>query len=58
MSQPLSIAPADSIRFSASHSPPGSKSVSNRALLCAALGRGESSLAGLLDCEDTRVMAT
>jgi 3-phosphoshikimate 1-carboxyvinyltransferase len=58
MSQPLSIAPADSIRFSASHSPPGSKSISNRALLCAALGRGESSLTGLLDCEDTRVMAT
>lgn len=57
MSQPLSIAPADSLRFSASHSPPGSKSISNRALLCAALSRGDSSLTGLLDCDDTRVMA-
>lgn len=57
MSQTLCIAPADSIRFSASHSPPGSKSISNRALLCAALSRGDSSLTGLLDCDDTRVMA-
>ena len=57
MRQPLSIAPADSIRFLASHSPPGSKSISNRALLCAALSRGDSSLTGLLDCDDTRVMA-
>jgi len=57
MSHPLSISPADSLRFHASHSPPGSKSISNRALLCAALSQGSSRLTGLLDCDDTRVMA-
>jgi 3-phosphoshikimate 1-carboxyvinyltransferase len=36
--------------------PPGSKSITNRALVCAALAEGESLLAGALDSEDTRVM--
>ncbi|MBM4059222.1 MAG: 3-phosphoshikimate 1-carboxyvinyltransferase, partial [Planctomycetes bacterium] len=36
--------------------PPGSKSITNRALVCAALARGESVLSGVLDSEDTRVM--
>ncbi len=36
--------------------PPGSKSLTNRALVCAALARGTSTLAGVLDSEDTRVM--
>lgn len=36
--------------------PPGSKSITNRALICAALAEGESLLAGALDSEDTRVM--
>jgi len=36
--------------------PPGSKSISNRALVLSALADGESVLTGLLDCEDTRVM--
>jgi 3-phosphoshikimate 1-carboxyvinyltransferase len=36
--------------------PPGSKSITNRALVCAALARGESTLTGALDSEDTRVM--
>jgi 3-phosphoshikimate 1-carboxyvinyltransferase len=36
--------------------PPGSKSITNRALVCAALARGESRLMGTLDSEDTRVM--
>ena len=36
--------------------PPGSKSITNRALVCAALAEGESVLSGVLDCEDTRVM--
>ncbi len=36
--------------------PPGSKSITNRALVCAALARGESLLSGALDSEDTRVM--
>ena len=36
--------------------PPGSKSLTNRALVCAALAEGESVLIGALDSEDTRVM--
>ena len=35
---------------------PGSKSISNRVLLLAALARGETEVRGLLDAEDTRVM--
>jgi 3-phosphoshikimate 1-carboxyvinyltransferase len=35
---------------------PGSKSISNRALLLAALADGETRLMGLLDADDTRVM--
>src|SRR5262245_30860583 len=36
--------------------PPGSKSITNRALVCAALANGTSTLTGALDSEDTRVM--
>ena len=36
--------------------PPGSKSITNRALVCAALADGVSTLSGALDSEDTRVM--
>ena len=42
---------------SASIRPPGSKSLTNRAFICAALAEGESLLQGVLDSEDTRVMA-
>jgi 3-phosphoshikimate 1-carboxyvinyltransferase len=35
---------------------PGSKSISNRVLLLAALARGTTELVGLLDADDTRVM--
>jgi 3-phosphoshikimate 1-carboxyvinyltransferase len=35
---------------------PGSKSLTNRALVCATLATGTSTLAGALDAEDTRVM--
>ncbi len=35
---------------------PGSKSISNRTLLLAALARGATTLTGLLDSDDTRVM--
>ncbi|MBV6272233.1 3-phosphoshikimate 1-carboxyvinyltransferase [Alcaligenaceae bacterium CGII-47] len=35
---------------------PGSKSISNRALLLAALAQGETRLEGVLDSDDTRVM--
>lgn len=36
--------------------PPGSKSITNRALICAALAEGASLLCGALDSEDTQVM--
>ncbi|RIK81438.1 MAG: 3-phosphoshikimate 1-carboxyvinyltransferase [Planctomycetota bacterium] len=36
--------------------PPGSKSITNRALVCAALAQGRSVLRGALDSEDTQVM--
>ena len=36
--------------------PPGSKSITNRALVCAAMAGGRSRLDGVLDSEDTRVM--
>jgi 3-phosphoshikimate 1-carboxyvinyltransferase len=36
--------------------PPGSKSITNRALVCATLADGESLLTGSLDSDDTRVM--
>ena len=35
---------------------PGSKSISNRVLLLAALAHGETEIGGLLDADDTRVM--
>lgn len=40
----------------ASIRPPGSKSITNRALICAALAEGESRLSGALDSDDTQVM--
>jgi 3-phosphoshikimate 1-carboxyvinyltransferase len=38
--------------------PPGSKSITNRALICAALAAGKSTLYGTLDSEDTQVMVS
>jgi 3-phosphoshikimate 1-carboxyvinyltransferase len=35
---------------------PGSKSITNRALICAAMAQGESRLTGVLESEDTQVM--
>ncbi len=37
--------------------PPGSKSITNRAMILAALADGTSTLTGVLDSDDTRVMA-
>jgi 3-phosphoshikimate 1-carboxyvinyltransferase len=55
MDDPLEIKPvSEPIR--ATVRPPGSKSITNRALVCAALADGYSKLAGALDSEDTRVM--
>src|SRR4051794_38637762 len=36
--------------------PPGAKSITNRALLCAALAPGTSTLSGALFADDTRAM--
>jgi 3-phosphoshikimate 1-carboxyvinyltransferase len=42
--------------LAASIRPPGSKSITNRAIICAALAAGNSYLTGVLDSEDTSVM--
>lgn len=54
MSSEQTIQPCGPIRGSIR--PPGSKSITNRALICAALADGRSTLHGALDSEDTRVM--
>jgi 3-phosphoshikimate 1-carboxyvinyltransferase len=54
MPDSITIRPCGPIH--ASIRPPGSKSITNRALVCAALAEGESTLTGALDSEDTRVM--
>lgn len=50
----LEISPGGPVRGSIR--PPGSKSITNRALVCAALAEGSSTLRGALDSEDTQVM--
>lgn len=54
MADSLSLTPCGPVRGSIR--PPGSKSITNRALVCAALAEGTSTLTGALDSEDTRVM--
>ena len=44
------------LRPNAQLRPPGSKSLSNRALLLAAMAEGSTTIRGLLDAEDTQVM--
>jgi 3-phosphoshikimate 1-carboxyvinyltransferase len=51
----LSITPRTS-PVNGSVRPPGSKSITNRALLCAALAPGTSTLTGVLFADDTRAM--
>lgn len=48
--RPLTTRPDVAVRV------PGSKSLTNRALLCAALAQGRSSLTGVLFADDTRAM--
>ncbi|MEX0703113.1 MAG: 3-phosphoshikimate 1-carboxyvinyltransferase [Planctomycetales bacterium] len=55
MSEPLAIAPV-SAPVKGTIRPPGSKSLTNRALVVAALAEGPSRLTGVLDCTDTVVM--
>ena len=54
MTEKIEIEPRGPLH--ASIRPPGSKSITNRALVCAALADGRSTLVGALDSEDTRVM--
>jgi 3-phosphoshikimate 1-carboxyvinyltransferase len=54
MSDSIEIQPTG--QLSATVRPPGSKSITNRALVCAALARGESLLTGALESDDTQVM--
>ncbi|KAF8937527.1 EPSP synthase-domain-containing protein [Dissophora ornata] len=49
--RPINVAPV-------TLSPPGSKSISNRVLVLAALGKGTCRLTGLLHSDDTQVMLT
>lgn len=55
MEETLPITPVGPIQ--ATVRPPGSKSITNRALICAALAEGPSTLVGALESEDTSVMA-
>lgn len=54
MSTAVRISPCPPV--DASITPPGSKSITNRAIICAALADGTSQLSGVLDSEDTQVM--
>jgi len=54
MSEPIAITPKPPLN--AVVKPPGSKSITNRALILTALAEGKTTLTGALDCEDTRVM--
>ncbi len=54
MTQSIEIQPTGPLH--ARIRPPGSKSLTNRALICAALAEGDSTLSGALESEDTRVM--
>ncbi|MBN2216072.1 MAG: 3-phosphoshikimate 1-carboxyvinyltransferase [Pirellulales bacterium] len=56
MNDTIEIRPSGPVRGAIR--PPGSKSITNRALVCAALAEGVSTLAGVLDSEDTRVMVS
>jgi 3-phosphoshikimate 1-carboxyvinyltransferase len=55
MTDPMEIQPAAG-PIRARVRPPGSKSITNRALVCAALAEGTSTLTGALASEDTQVM--
>lgn len=56
MAQPEAIEIRPSGPVQGTIRPPGSKSITNRALVCAALAEGESILLEALDSDDTRVM--
>ncbi|WP_250006983.1 3-phosphoshikimate 1-carboxyvinyltransferase [Actinoplanes sp. M2I2] len=55
MTSPHAVRPVDR-ELDADVRPPGSKSITNRALICAALAPGVSTLTGALFADDTRAM--
>ena len=57
MTEPFALSPCPG-PLNAQIQPPGSKSLTNRALICAALANGPSQLQGALWSEDTLVMVT
>ncbi len=54
MTRAVRISPCQAVE--AEIRPPGSKSITNRAIVCAVLAEGTSHLSGVLDSEDTQVM--
>ena len=56
LSPAIQIDPASTLKAHVECVPPGSKSISNRALVLAALGKGECRLRNLLHSDDTDVM--
>ncbi|KAK3997072.1 putative Pentafunctional AROM polypeptide [Cladorrhinum sp. PSN332] len=58
LSHAIKVTPGVPKDLSVSVTPPGSKSVSNRALVLAALGEGETRIRGLLHSDDTHYMLT
>ena len=57
MPEPLLTSPVTA-PLNATVRPPGSKSITNRALVCASLATGKSTLTGALQSDDTQVMIT
>ena len=58
LSPAIVVLPPKSMNLRLECTPPGSKSISNRALLLAALGQGSCRLRNLLHSDDTEVMLT
>ena len=58
LSSGIKVIPSISKSLDASCTPPGSKSISNRALLLAALGKGKCRIKNFLQSDDTKVMMT
>lgn len=58
LSPSITVKPGDNIRKEVEVTPPGSKSISNRALVLAALGSGPCRIKNLLHSDDTQYMLT
>ncbi|MCJ1381673.1 3-dehydroquinate dehydratase (3-dehydroquinase) [Xylographa soralifera] len=56
LSPAIEVHPLPAMNFEVVCTPPGSKSISNRALVLAALGHGQCRIANLLHSDDTEVM--